>query len=54
MENVDMAVTVSVSVAKRDPYFDRHQYWTDEHWNETFNKEFPTFTRGFIGAIEQE
>jgi uncharacterized ferredoxin-like protein len=54
MENVDMAVTVSVSVAKNDPYFDRHQYWTDEHWKETFNKEFPTFTRGFIGAIEQE
>ncbi len=54
MEDVDMAVTVSVSVAKNDPYFDRHQYWTDEHWKETFNKEFPTFTRGFIGAIEQE
>ena len=54
MENVDMAVTVSVSVAKNDPYFDRHQYWTDEHWKETFNKEVPPFTRGFIGAIEQE
>jgi len=53
MEGVDVATSVSVSVAKVDPYFDRHQYWTQEHWDETFKKEFPTFTRGFIGAIEE-
>jgi uncharacterized ferredoxin-like protein len=53
LEGVDVATSVSVSVAKVDPYFDRHQYWTQEHWDETFQKEFPTFTRGFIGAIEE-
>lgn len=53
LEGVDLATSVSVSVAKRDPYFDRHQFWTQEHWDETFKKEFPTFTRGFIGAIEE-
>jgi len=52
IEDVDIVVSVSVSVAKRDPYFDRHQYWTQEYWDEIFNKEFPTFNRGFIGAIE--
>lgn len=53
IEDVDIVVSVSVSVAKQDPYFDRHKYWTQEHWNEIFNKEFPTFNRGFIGAIEE-
>jgi uncharacterized ferredoxin-like protein len=53
IEDVDLAVSVSVSVAKEDPYFDRHKFWTKEHWDEIFNKEFPTFTRGFIGAIEE-
>jgi hypothetical protein len=43
-----------VSVAKIDPFFDRHKYWTEEYWDEIFKKEFPTFTRGFIGAVEDE
>jgi len=51
--DVDLAVSVSVSVAKEDPYFDRHKFWTKEHWDEIFKKEFPTFSRGFIGAIEE-
>ncbi len=50
--DVDIVSSVSVSVAKVDPFFDRHKFWTQEHWDETFQKEFPTFTRGFIGAIE--
>ena len=54
IEDVDIAASVSVSVAKNDPYFDRHQFWTDEYWDEIFKKEFPTFTRGFIGAVEEE
>jgi len=54
MEGVDLATCVAVSAAKRDPFFDRHQYWTAEHWDEIFKKEFPTFTRGFIGAVEDE
>ena len=41
MEDVDVAASVSVSVAKVDPYFDRHKFWTKEHWDETFKKEFP-------------
>lgn len=53
IEDVDLAVSVSVSAAKQDPYFDRHKFWTREHWDEIFKKEFPTFTRGFIGAIEE-
>jgi uncharacterized ferredoxin-like protein len=52
--DVDLAVSVSVSVAKQDPYFDRHKYWTQEYWDEIFKKEFPTFNRGFIGAVEEE
>lgn len=54
IEDVDLSVSVSVSCAKEDPYFDRHKFWTREHWDEIFNKEFPTFNRGFIGAIEEE
>lgn len=54
MEGVDLAACVAVSTAKKDPFFNRHQYWTAEHWDEIFKKEFPTFTRGFIGAVEDE
>jgi hypothetical protein len=43
---------VAVSAGKKDPFFDRHEYWTQEHWDEIFDKEFPTYNRGFIGAIE--
>ncbi len=53
IEDVDLCVVVSVSIAKEDPYFDRHKFWTQENWDETFAKEFPTFNRGFIGAIEE-
>lgn len=53
IEDVDLAMSVSVSAAKVNPYFDRHKFWTKEHWDETFHKEFPTFNRGFIGAIEE-
>ncbi|MBW2363742.1 MAG: hypothetical protein JRF25_01450 [Deltaproteobacteria bacterium] len=50
--DVDLVISVSVSVAKKNPYFDRHEFWTKEHWDDIFNKEFPTYSRGFIGAIE--
>ncbi|NMB64517.1 MAG: hypothetical protein GYA16_06565 [Spirochaetes bacterium] len=53
LEGIDIASSVAVSAAKVDPFFDRHQYWTKEHWDEIFAKEFPTFTRVFIGAIEE-
>jgi uncharacterized ferredoxin-like protein len=53
IEDVDLVASVSVSAAKVDPYFDRHKFWTDEHWDEIFKKEFPTFVRGFIGAVEE-
>ncbi|MDT8273453.1 MAG: DUF2148 domain-containing protein [Desulfomonilia bacterium] len=52
--DVDLVVSVSVSVAKVDPYFDRHKFWTQDFWDEIFKKEFPTFSRGFIGAVEDE
>ena len=52
IEDVDLCVCVSVSVAKKNPYFDRHEFWTKDHWAETFDKEFPPFNRGFIGAVE--
>jgi uncharacterized ferredoxin-like protein len=54
IEDVDLVSSVSVSVAKEDPYFDRHKFWTKEHWDEIFEKEFPTFNRGFIGAVEED
>ena len=54
IEDVDLTVSVAVSVAKIDPFFDRHKFWTQEYWDEIFKKEFPTFTRGFIGAVEEE
>jgi len=49
---VDIVISISVSVAKKNPYFDRHEFWTKEHWDEIFAKEFPTYNRGFIGAVE--
>ena len=52
IEDVDICISVSVSAARKNPYFDRHEFWTDEHWKETFEKEFPTYSRGFIGAVE--
>ena len=52
IENVDLVVSVSVSVAKVDPYFNRHKFWTKDQWDEIFVREFPTFNRGFIGAVE--
>ena len=52
IEDVDLCVSVAVSAAKKNPYFDRHEFWTKEHWDETFDKEFPTYNRGFIGAVE--
>ena len=39
---------------KKNPYFDRHEYWTKDHWDEIFDKEFPTYNRGFIGAVEED
>jgi uncharacterized ferredoxin-like protein len=50
--DVDIVISISVSVAKKNPYFDRHEFWTKEHWDEIFAKEFPTYNRGFIGAVE--
>lgn len=52
--DVDLVVSVSVSAAKKNPYFDRHEFWTKEHWDEIFDKEFPTYNRGFIGAVEED
>ncbi|MFH1138078.1 MAG: DUF2148 domain-containing protein [Pseudomonadota bacterium] len=52
LDDCDLAAGVCISAAKEDPFFDRHKYWTQDHWDETFKKEFPTFTRGFIGAVE--
>ncbi|MBA4367609.1 MAG: hypothetical protein C0403_08215 [Desulfobacterium sp.] len=50
--DVDIVISISVSVSKKNPYFDRHEFWTKEHWDEIFDKEFPTYNRGFIGAVE--
>ncbi|MFH2064130.1 MAG: DUF2148 domain-containing protein [Pseudomonadota bacterium] len=50
--DVDIVISISVSVSKKNPYFDRHEFWTKEHWDEIFAKEFPTYNRGFIGAVE--
>ncbi len=52
IKDVDISVAVLISAAGKNPFFDRHQYWTDEHWDEAFKKEFPTYERGFIGAFE--
>lgn len=53
IEDVDICVSVAVSAAKKNPFFDRHEYWTKDHWDEVFDKEFPTYNRGFIGAVEE-
>lgn len=50
--DVDMAISVAVSAGTKNPFFDRHEYWTQDNWNEIFAKEFPTYQRGFIGAVE--
>jgi uncharacterized ferredoxin-like protein len=52
IEDIDICISVCVSAGKKNPFFDRHEYWTKEHWDEIFAKEFPTYTRGFIGAVE--
>lgn len=52
IEDVHFCCSIAVSVLDKNPFFDRHEFWTQEHWNETFEKEFPTFNRGFIGAVE--
>ena len=51
--DVDVCVSVSVSAARKNPYFDRHEFWTKDHWDEIFAKEFPPYHRGFIGAVEE-
>jgi uncharacterized ferredoxin-like protein len=53
IEDVDITISVATAAGKSDPFFDRHQYWTPEFWDEIFKKEFPTYDRGFIGAIEE-
>jgi uncharacterized ferredoxin-like protein len=52
IEDVDFCIGVGVSYRPRDPFFDRHKYWTEEEWKEKFAQEFPSFTRGFMGAVE--
>ena len=52
IEDVDFCIGVAVSYEPRDPFFDRHKYWTDEEWAERFAREFPSFTRRFMGATE--
>ncbi|MEW6552706.1 MAG: DUF2148 domain-containing protein [Actinomycetota bacterium] len=52
LEDVDFAVGVGVSYQSKNPFFDRHKYWTDEEWAQKFAEEFPSFSRGFIGAEE--
>jgi len=53
IEDVDVSVSICVNAGNKNPFFDRHEYWTQDHWDETFDTEFPTFNRGFIGAIEE-
>lgn len=53
IEDVDLCVSVAVSAAKKNPFFDRHEFWTKDHWDEIFDKEFPPYNRGFIGAVEE-
>jgi uncharacterized ferredoxin-like protein len=52
IEDCDFAVGVGVSYQPKNPFFDRHKYWTDEEWEEHFAREFPSFTRRFMGAVE--
>lgn len=53
MEDMDICISVALSAAKKNPFFDRHEYWTQDHWDETFAKEFSPYNRGFIGAVEE-
>jgi uncharacterized ferredoxin-like protein len=52
IEDCDFCIAVGVSYQQKDPFFDRHKYWTDEEWDKKFAQEFPSFTRGFMGAEE--
>lgn len=52
IEDCDFAIGVAVSYQSKNPYFDRHKYWTEEEWEEKFAQEFPSFTRRFMGAVE--
>jgi uncharacterized ferredoxin-like protein len=52
IEGCDFCIAVAVSYQRQDPFFDRHKYWTDEEWEQKFAQEFPSFTRGFMGAEE--
>ncbi len=52
ISDVDFCIAVAVSYQPLDPFFDRHKYWTAEEWHEKFAQEFPTFTRGFVAAVE--
>jgi uncharacterized ferredoxin-like protein len=50
--DVDFCVGVGVSYQQTDPYFDRHKFWTEEEWLKRFERDFPSFVRRFIGAVE--
>jgi uncharacterized ferredoxin-like protein len=52
IDDVDSCIGVGVSYQTQDPFFDRLKYWTQEEWAEKFAADFPSFTRGFIGAVE--
>ena len=52
IEDVDFCIGVAVSYQSRNPFFDRHKYWTEEEWAQKFAEEFPSFTRRFMGAVE--
>jgi Uncharacterized protein containing a ferredoxin domain len=52
IEDVDFCIGVAASYQPRNPFFDRHKYWTKEEWAEKFAEEFPSFTRRFMGAVE--
>jgi uncharacterized ferredoxin-like protein len=52
VEDVDFSIGVGVSYQPQNPFFDRRKYWSEEEWAEKFAAEFPSFTRGFMGAVE--
>ncbi len=52
IDDCDFCIGVGVSYQPMDPFFDRHKYWTAEEWQQKFSQEFPSFTRGFMGAVE--
>ncbi len=53
IDDVDFCVGVTVSYETKDPFFDRHEYWPKEEWDEKFAKEFPSFVRRFMGAAQE-